>query len=62
MSEGPAELARRWRERAQKIRSVAEGMDDPTAQADLYLVATKWEVLASNADARTQSAKGSRRD
>jgi hypothetical protein len=43
--------ARRWRERAEEMRTVAEAMRDKTARTDLLSAASNWEKMARKAEA-----------
>jgi hypothetical protein len=50
--ESHAAQAARWRKRAEKLRIVAESMDDEAARTDLLAVAAKWDKMADDAQAR----------
>jgi hypothetical protein len=50
--ESHASQAVRWRKRAEKLRVVAESMDDDAARTDLLAVAAKWDKMADDAAAR----------
>lgn len=43
-----------WRERAAKLRSVAESLTDPHARASLLAIAEDYEKLAARAEQRSK--------
>jgi hypothetical protein len=46
----------RWRDRAEKMRSVAETMQDRSARATLLQAATSWVIMAERAAQRQKQA------
>ena len=50
--ESHAAQAARWRKRAEKLRIVAESMDDEVARTDLLAVAARWDKMADEAETR----------
>jgi hypothetical protein len=57
--ESHAAQAARWRKRAERLRVVAESMDDDVARTDLMAVAARWDQMAEEAEARADGG-GSR--
>jgi hypothetical protein len=43
-----------WRERAEKLRLVAESMHDPYSRASLLAIAQDYEKLAARAEERSK--------
>jgi hypothetical protein len=39
-----------WRDRAEELRTIAAGMNEPTAKRDLTDLASKWERMAAKAE------------
>jgi hypothetical protein len=54
MDDNP-DQARRWRERAEEMRSVAETMNDRSARTNLLAAAATWETMAQRAETRSQA-------
>jgi hypothetical protein len=54
-----SDQARRWRERAEVMRTVAESTQDKTMRTSLMIAAANWESMATNAErsVATASAK-----
>lgn len=46
-----------WRERAAKLRFVAQSLDDPHARASLLAIAEDYEKLAARAEERSKREK-----
>ncbi len=52
----PVRNARYWRDRSEEVRSIGEGLTDPTSRHILLEIAHDYEKLAMQADARERKA------
>jgi hypothetical protein len=48
---------KQWRERAEKLRLIAESLNDPHSRASLLAIAEDYEKLAARAEARSKRGK-----
>jgi hypothetical protein len=49
-----------WRQRAQEVRSIAEGLNDPEAKATMQQIADAYELLAKRAEQRKSPRQGTK--
>ncbi len=47
---GESDKAKRWRARAERLRSIADGADDPVAKRSLLRLARDWEHMAERSE------------
>jgi hypothetical protein len=59
LMESAGEIARRWRQRADELRTIASNIGHPSAAKDLMALAERWDAMAERAEQRAGTLKRS---
>jgi hypothetical protein len=52
LMQSAGEVAQRWRQRAEELRTIASNIGHPNAAQDLFVLADRWEAMAERAEQR----------